>query len=200
MFTCTPDCRGVTVNMLRAHEIDGTSSESLTQATFDVYRNLLLLVDFFRQRIPGFSRCRLVDSEPEIQLRETRRMIGEYTIQADDVVGSRFPADTISVGGYFIDMHSAKDSGGHWVMVPGAFGIPYRAITSKDADNLFAAGRCISGAREAAAAYRVMATSMAMGQAAGIAAGLCIEKKCPSKNIDIRLLQSRLLETGMVLS
>jgi hypothetical protein len=199
MFTCTPGCTGVTVNMLRAHEVDGTSSESLTRATFDVYRNIVPLVEFFKKRIPGFSRCKLVDCDPEVQLRETRRIIGETTMQVEDVMERKFPSDTISVGGYFIDIHSAKDTGGQWVMVPGAFGIPYGAIVARDADNLLAAGRCISGTKEAAAAYRVMATSMAMGQAAGIAAALSIDMGCSARDLDTGSLRKRLLDTGMVI-
>jgi len=84
-------------------------------------------------------------------------------------------------------------------MTPGAFGIPYGALVAKDADNLLAAGRCISGSREAAAAYRVMATAMAMGQAAGTAAALCVEAGCPAGALDVRRLQERLLGAGMIL-
>jgi hypothetical protein len=200
MFTCTPGDRGVTVNMLRAHGADGTSSASLTRASFDVYRNLLPLVKFFRERVPGFKGCRLADCEPEIQLRESRRIVGEYVMEPGDVLERKFPDETIAVGGYFIDIHSSKDSGGKWVMVPGAFGIPYGSLVAKDADNLFAAGRCISGTREAAAAYRVMATSMAMGQAAGIAAAMCADGGLPARNLDTAKLKKRLEATGAVIA
>jgi len=200
MFTCTPKDSGVTVNMLRARDVDGTSSESLTRASFDVYRNVVPFVEFFRRRLPGFSRCRLVDCEPELQLRETRRIAGLTPMRTEDVLEGRFPRDTIAVGGYFMDIHSAKDSGGKWVMTPGAFGIPYGALVAKDADNLLAAGRCISGSREAAAAYRVMATSMAMGQAAGTAAALCADAGCTASDLDVGRLRERLLAAGMILS
>jgi hypothetical protein len=200
MFTCTPGCTGVTVNMLRARATDGTSSASLSRATFDLYRNVLPLVEFLRRRIPGFGGCRLMDCEPEVQLRETRRIVGEYALRVEDVTQKRFFEDTVAVGGYFIDIHSAKDTGGKWVMVPGAFGIPYRSILARDADNLLAAGRCIAGAKEAAAAYRVMATSMAMGQAAGIAAALCVDRESPARDLPYPALGKRLEATGMVLS
>jgi hypothetical protein len=172
MFTATPDDRGVVVNMLRALHVDGTRSESLTRATVDMYRNLVPLVEFFRRRIPGFARCSLCDSEPEIQLRETRRIEGEYTLTADDVTGGRFFEDTIAVGGYFIDIHSSTDSAGTWKLLEEPYGIPYRALLPRGVENVVAAGRCISGEREAAASYRVMATCMATGQAAGEAAAL----------------------------
>jgi hypothetical protein len=200
MFTCTPGCRGVTVNMLRARAADGTSSASLSRATFDLYRNVLALVEFLRQRVPGFDRCRLADCEPEVQLRETRRIVGEYAMQVEDVTQKRFPSDTAAVGGYFIDVHSARDTGGKWVMVPGAFGISYRSLVAREADNLLAAGRCISGSKEAAAAYRVMATSMAMGQAAGIAASLSLDRGLPARELDYGVLRRSLEATDMVVS
>ena len=71
---------------------------------------------------------------------------------------------------------------------------------AKDADNLFAAGRCISGVREAAAAYRVMATCMAMGQAVGIAASLCIKRGCAARYLNIEKLKRHLEDTGMILA
>ncbi len=172
MFTSTPDDRGVVVNMLRAHGVDGTRSESLSRATVDLYRSLVPLVEFFRERIPGFSRCSLCDSEPEIQLRETRRIGGDAILTADDVIEGRFFEDTIAVGGYFIDIHSSTDSAGIWKLLEKPYGIPYRALLPRGLENVIVAGRCISGEREAAASYRVMATCMATGQAAGEAAAM----------------------------
>ncbi len=172
MFTTTPDERGVVVNMLRARGVDGTRSESLSRATVDMYRNLVALVEFFRSRIPGFSRCSLCDSEPEIQLRETRRVVGDYSLTAEDVVGGRFFEDTIAVGGYFIDIHSSTDSAGTWKLLEKPYGIPDRSLLPQGIENVVVAGRCIAGEREAAASFRVMATCMATGQAAGEAAAL----------------------------
>jgi hypothetical protein len=200
MFTCTPDMKGVMVNMLRARGNDGMSSESLSSGSIDIYRNVLPLVDFFRRQVPGFSHCRLADCEPEILLRETQRICGEYSLKTRDVLEGKILEDTIALGGYFIDMHSSKNSGGNWTIVPRAFGIPYHSLVAKDADNLFAVGRCISGSREAIAASRVMATAMATGQAAGIAASLCIDDVCKAKALDISKLKKRLVETGMVLN
>ena len=199
MFTCTPSGSGVSVNMLRAHSVDGTSSDSLSKASFDVYRNVLPLVDFFRTKVPGFSQCRLMDCEPEIQLRETRRIVGGCSIEVDDIMQGLIPDDSVAMGGYFIDIHSAKDSGGTWEMIEGGYGIPYKALYAADADNLFAAGRCISGSTKAAGSYRVMATSMAMGQAVGTAAAICVEKSFSAKEIDIGQLQNRLESRGALL-
>lgn len=51
-----------------------------------------------------------------------------------------------------------------------ACGVPLRALQARDVDNVFLAGRCLSATHEAQAALRVIGTSMATGQAAGLAA------------------------------
>ena len=199
MFTSTPDDRGIVVNMLRGLHVDGKRSESLTEATIHLYRNLVPLVESFREIVPGFSRCTLCDAEPEIQLRETRRIIGDYTMVTEDVVEGKFPEDAIAVGGYFIDIHSSTDSAGTWKLLEKPYGIPYRALIPKSLDNVLVAGRCISGNREAAASYRVMATCMAMGQAAGTAAALASAAGGRVRDIDTKRLRDRLAEDKAIL-
>ena len=72
--------------------------------------------------------------------------------------------------------------------------IPYRSLYSDSIDNLLVAGRCISADKDAFASVRVQAPCMAMGQAAGTAAHLCIEYGCPVSGIDIRRLTDTLKE------
>ncbi len=199
MFTCTPGCSGVSVNMLRAHSVDGTNSTSLSRATVDLYRNVIPLFRFFKKKIPGFSDSRLCDCEPEIQLRETRSIEGEYTLTTDDVLKGRLFDDTVALGGYFIDIHSSHGTGGNWKMIDGSYGIPYRILVPKAIDNLLAAGRCVSGNREEAGSYRVMATCMAMGQAAGTAAALCLDTHKRPRDLDVKILQQTLRAEGAVL-
>ena len=200
MFTATPGGTGVVVNMLRARDADGTSSESLSRATVDLYTNLVPLVRFFRERIPGFERCTLCDAEPEVQLRETRRIVGDYTLTDEDVTEGRDFADSVAVGGYFIDIHSSTDSHGRWQLLERPYGIPYRTLLPQGLEGVLTAGRCISGTETAAASYRVMATCMAMGQAAGTAAALSSGTGKPPRELDPEKLRARLAEERAVVS
>lgn len=54
----------------------------------------------------------------------------------------------------------------------GTFDIPLRALMSQNSPNLFAAGRLVDGDGGGGSALRVMGTSFATGQAAGVAAAL----------------------------
>lgn len=198
MFTTMPNTNGVIVNMLRAHQVDCTSSHSLTRASIEMYRNVLHLIEGFKTHIPGFENCYLCDCEPEIQVRETRRIDGEYTLSFDDVMQGAAFTDSIAVGGYFIDIHSPTDAHGTWVRTDKGYGIPYRTMLPKRLENLLVTGRCISGTREASASYRVMATCMALGQAAGTAAALSLKEGCSFRSINVNLLRDILRDQEAV--
>ena len=74
--------------------------------------------------------------------------------------------------------------------------IPYRSLVPVGVDNLLVAGRCYSAEFHALGATRVIATSMSMGQAAGHAAGMCIEKRIAARELDGRELRARLVAEG----
>ncbi len=201
MFSVVPGTgrRAVVVNTLRGLFVDGTDSASLTRGTVQLYRNLPHLVEFFRERIPGFSRCYLADSDPEIQLRETRRIVGDYQLTAEDIYEGRIFDDTIGLGSYYIDVHSATDKTNRSELTDRAYGIPYRALLPRDVQGVIAAGRCISGTKEAAGSFRVMATCMATGQAAGTAAALAARHGRDPRSIDVSELREVLVRERVIL-
>ena len=204
MFTVTPDGTGVVINMLRARHVDGRDSKELTNASVQLNYNIEPLVRGFRQLLPGFENCFLCGGEMEIQLRETMRITGRYTMTLEDVMEQRAFDDSIALGGYFIDIHSPEDNAGDWRRTEGHYGIPYRSLLPVDVHGVVCAGRCISGTKEAAASYRVMATCMAMGQAAGNAAHLSAARgvllhEIPSGDIQALLReQNALFEVSRV--
>jgi hypothetical protein len=199
MFSVMPSTRAASINMLRAHHIDCTRSDSLSEATINCYRNCISLLEAFKAHIPGFENAYLCDCEPEILVRETRRIEGEYTLTADDTFAGRHFADQIALSGYFVDIHSSSDDKGQWIRTEKAFGIPYRCLLPRTVEQLLVAGRCISGSSEASASFRVMATCMAIGQAAGTAAALSCQNKVTPRNLDIRQLRMQLIEHNAIL-
>lgn len=71
--------------------------------------------------------------------------------------------------------------------------IPLSALIAKGFDNLYVAGRCAPGDRLANSAYRVKASCMAMGQAAGAAAATAVrENNTVSRGCDINSIKSLL--------
>lgn len=171
-------------------------SESITEAVVHLRRNLPSLVAFFRKYVPGFANSYAVEAEPDVLLRETRRIIGDYILNVGDVMeGRQFP-DSIALGSYYIDVHNAGDPGNACVLSGTTYGIPYRCLLPRKVEGLLAAGSCISGTHEAAGSFRVMATCMATGEAAGTAAAVAVEEGITPRALDAARLRRRLLAQG----
>lgn len=191
----------VLINCTRVQGVDGTDVEDLTVAEEEGRRQVLLLEQFFRTRIPGFARASVSAVGSQIGVRETRRIAGEYSLTMDDVLEGRRFDDTIARSGYPIDIHDPSGKGltFGWIRGEGAYDIPYRSLLSKDCSNLLAAGRCISTTHEALATTRLTPSCMATGQAAGTAAAMASLQHISPHDLEIAGLQSELLKNDAIL-
>jgi ribulose 1,5-bisphosphate synthetase/thiazole synthase len=182
--------------------VDSTDALSLTRAEMELRRQALITVQFLKKYVPGFESAYLIDVAPQVGVRETRRIIGEYVLTEEDVLeGRRFP-DVVAKGSHPADIHSPDDPKKvihlH-VKDGGSYDIPYRCLVPKKVDSLLVAGRCASASHEAMGSARVVGTCMAMGQAAGTAAALCVVDHVVPRLLDVGRLQKRLVEQGAVL-
>lgn len=185
------------VNMTRVQEIDPTNAWDLTRAEFEAREQIFTIVDFLKANIPGFAHARLITSGSRIGIRESRRIIGDYVLTADDITNSRRFPDAIARSAYPIDIHSMNDQGTdkHVFLEDGAFyEIPYRCLVPLNIENLLVAGRCISTSSEANASIRVSPNCMAFGQAAGTAAALSLQQNVLPRNLDTSLLRKVLID------
>ncbi|MBE6651263.1 MAG: FAD-dependent oxidoreductase [Ruminococcaceae bacterium] len=158
-------------------------------------------VEILKKYIPGFENCYLLETSPKIGRRESRRIKGLYTMTSEDVRVQRQFDDVIAQACYQIDIHNPTDSGSTIVRVPEGshYDIPFRSLVPCNCDNLLVAGRCISATHEALAAVRVQHICMAMGQAAGTAAAMCVESGIKPSELDVTALKSLLTEQGAIL-
>jgi len=135
--------------------------------------------------------------------RETRRLVGDYVLTQNDVEsGTLFP-DRVSYGGWPLDVHHPRGifSGeeGPFDFNPRVpiYTIPFRSLYSKNIDNLLFAGRNMSVSHVALGTVRVQGTLAPLGQAAGTAAAMCIERKTTPRTLcrrHIEDLQQTLLK------
>lgn len=196
----TPHPGVITVHMTRIPNVDATDPHQLTQAELEGRRQVQEYHRFLRDLVPGFERSVLVATSPAIGVRESRRVIGDYRLTREDVLGSRRFADEIALCGAPIEDHAAGPDT-RWTYVPdsGVYGIPYRCLLPSEVEGMLVAGRCFSATHDAHASARSMATCMAMGQAAGTAAALAVASGTTPRSIDIGVLRSRLAEDGALL-
>lgn len=186
------------VNMTRVTRQDATTTAGLTRGETEGRRQVFQVVEFLRRRVPGFARIELLQTGTQVGVRETRRILGDYTLTARDVVtGASFP-DSVARGAYPIDIHSPSGAELEAVrMPPGtSYDIPFRCLLPQGVSNLLVAGRCISADHEALASARISATAMALGQAAGTAAALAVREGVSPQQISIARLQAALGDAG----
>ena len=110
--------------------------------------------------------------------RESRRFIGDYVLNQNDIVNQTDFYDGVCTGGWSLDIHDpegvyGKDSTSKFGAVHGLYNIPYRIMYSKDVKNLFLLGRIVSATHVALGSLRVMQTLGSMAEAVGCAAYLC---------------------------
>ena len=190
------------VNTTRVQRLDGTDVGDLTKAEIEGRRQVMQLMEFFRNRLPGFADCVLLDTAATIGVRETRRIVGEYTLTLDDLKTGRDFEDVVALCGYPVDIHSPTDAGGgvdEDLQTANAYQIPYRCLVPLDCEQLLVAGRSVSSTHEALGAIRVMPPAFAMGQAAGTAAALCLAEGVTPRMLDTAKLQAALLADGAYL-
>jgi hypothetical protein len=198
LFFATPHEREVSVNSTRVTRVLGADVWDLSYAEWCSRRQMRQIAAFLRRYVPGFQDSYVVQSGVQIGVRETRRVLGDYQLDADDVLGARKFDDAIARGAYPVDIHNPKGSGTLLKRLPPgeAYDIPLRCLLPKNTERLIVAGRCISGTHEAHSSYRVMPIVMGTGQAAGVCAALAARKNAPVRAIPADEVQRELLRQG----
>ncbi len=130
--------------------------------------------------------------------RESRRLMGDVRLSKEDVVGKRQFPDGIVPSTWSIDLHYAKKQyakkfpDNPFISVAEfdsrvdrlyGYPIPYRCFYSRNVDNLFMAGRCISVTHEALGTVRVMKTCGMMGEVVGKASSICALHECWPRDV-----------------
>ena len=161
-------------------------AEAITAATVRARREIFAIVRALARK--GGNRwrgLRVVATAEQLAHRAARRIHGRYTLTADDLVaGRRFP-DAVADCSFGIDVHGVSRAANKTLPAgnPSAmketqpYQIPLRACRSKDMDNLYMAGRCISGDFLAQASYRVTGPAVAMGEGVANALFKCRERQ-----------------------
>jgi hypothetical protein len=174
MFWSMPwDPTRVTINGTRIPGLNATRGGELGLAEAIGRRQAWELAAFFRRYVPGFAHSSLLQTGPQVGVRETRRIVGRATLTEADVLSSRQPEDSVVFCSYPIDVHQPDGTGSDFDLSDDyCYGIPLGCLLPADLPDLIAAGRCISATHEAAGSFRVMSTCMNLGEAAGTAVGL----------------------------
>lgn len=188
------------VNMVRIAAVDPTDPWQLTQAEIEGRRQALEYHRFLKERVPGFENSCVTSLGTQIGVRESRRILGDYRLSRKDVLEGRHFSDGVALCAWPLEEHHPqKETRLEYLPDGHTYAIPYRCLLPQGIEGLLVAGRCLSADHEAHASVRVMAQCMAMGQAAGIAAGLAIQGQSSPRDVNIEELCARLRAAGAIL-
>lgn len=178
---------GIDAGQLSAGEVEGR------RQCWDVF-------EFIRAVTPGFEKSYIVEIAPQIGIRETRRVKGEAMVSEDDILECRDFPDAIGVQGWPVEAHIAGDVKFVFARKPRGFNqLPYRMVVPLGVENLLVAGRCASMTHEGQSSARVTGPCFVMGQAAGTAAALALQKGVLPRALEIKGLQEALERDGVYL-
>jgi len=192
-----------------AYGIDLTDAQSLTQAEMEI-RSVQIpgIYKFLKKYAPGFENSILLETAPLIGTRESRRIVGQYTLTGEDVMANKEFDNSIGRCGRAMNVHSSgggsqdKPRGGQqWIEQPKptGFGIPYPILVPQKINNLLVGGRCVSVDRNALGSLRGEPTCMITGEAAGEAAAMCAASGVAPKDLDVKELQKKLIAHNVIL-
>lgn len=130
--------------------------------------------------------------------RESRRLLGDVILTQEDIAEKREFKDGCVPSTWSIDLHYPKKEYAkkfpdnpfisiavHDRNIDRTYGypVPYRCFYSRNIENLFMAGRCISVTHEALGTTRVMRTCGMMGEVVGKAATVCAARDCTPREV-----------------
>ena len=157
--------------MMFDHQLPDLSSESFSRAEHAAREAAHDYVALLRQHVPGFEKAYLIQTGPQIGIRESRHPEARYKLTQEDLDLGRQRPDGVAKAAWPMEDHSIagkpiyRSIGGE-----GFVDIPLDCLRAKKVDNLFLAGRTIGSDDHAYTSIRVMGTAFATGEAAGRAA------------------------------
>lgn len=182
--------------------VNGADAVQLSRGEIEGRRQIADAFDLLRTYVPAFANAYLIDIAPQLGIRETRRIMGDYILTEADVLDCASFPDTIGVNGWPVEDHVAGDVRFKWQKAPESRGfnhLPFRMLLPRGIDNLLVAGRCASMTHGGQSAARVSGACFAMGEAAGVAAAMAASRKRRCRDIEVPVLQRRLEENGAYL-
>ncbi len=189
-------------NTTRVIKLNPTDPFDVTRAEIIAREQVFELMSFLRENTESFKNAELLSIAPDIGVRESRMIKGEYILTGEDLVACKKFEDSIAAGNYDIDIHNPSGTGtSHYFFPDGEYyTIPYRSLIPTGVTNMLVAGRCISCDHEAQASIRIMPIVCTIGEAAGVAVACAKEQGiCSMTEVDTARLRGYLLENGAVI-
>lgn len=183
-------------------DVDGTDPDHLTKAQLEGRRRIYRQLRFYKKYMKGFENAYIAEVAPMVGVRETRNIVAEYVLTAEDLLCRHKFEDAICQSNYPVDIHGKSlnfqsygkpiDDGKPY------YEIPFRSLVVKGIDNLLVAGRCLGAEFLAQSSLRVQHSCRASGEAAGIGAAFALDKKVLPRELDGKEVRAEMEKRGAV--
>ncbi|HEY8782498.1 MAG TPA: FAD-dependent oxidoreductase [Mucilaginibacter sp.] len=184
--------------------LSALKADELTKAEIEGRRQAFIFEEFFQQEVPGYQHAKIIGLSNQIGVRETRRVYGEHRLTKEECMAANVPGDSVLLCGAPIEDHregKGSETETVWQYIPnsGVYGVPYGTLVPKGSQTVWVVGRCFSATHDAHASCRSMAQTMAMGQAAGLAAVQSLVRDEAASQVDVKVLRESLYKQGCIL-
>lgn len=192
-------CNATRVIGADGRELNPLVRADLTEAEIEGRLQVRDYVRFIRAHVRGCEEAWLNDTGVQVGVRQSRQIEGVATLANEDVVGARKVPGAIARSPWPIELHAGDKPRLAWVMRD-YYEVPWECFVPRRGEGLVAAGRCLSAQHEAMASARVTAQCFAYGQAAGLAAAICVRDRIAPRALPGVELRAQLRRRGAELA
>lgn len=196
-------------NIGHIFDTDPLNPESVTAAMVWGRKSMLEYIRFYNNYVPGCEKATLVGTGSILGVRESRRIVCDYMLNVNDFRARANFDDEIGRYHYPVDIHIMntdpeelkrfeEEYATMRYQKGESYGIPLRSLIPAGFSNAFVAGRCMGTDRQMEASIRVQPGCYIVGQAAGTAAAMAVDKQ-DSRSVNARALQRELIKGGAYL-
>ena len=144
-----------------------------------------------------------------LNVRESRRILGDYVVTFDDVLHERVFPDTVcrwrsNYDTHFPNSASQSDRAQDWTTILGLWrkpivgSIPYRSLLPRGLEGILVSAMAYSCDHDALVGGRMQSDLEHLGEAAGVAAAMASRLDVPPRQIPIERLQEELVRLGVL--
>ena len=140
------------LNLVHMKGIDCTDVNDLTKAEMQGRRETLYALEALKAVVPGFENAKLRNFGMTLGCRDSRKIIGRYSLTENDVKNEARFKDSIGILPEFLDGYNV-------LILPTTgryFQLPYGCLVPQSVDNLLEADRCVAGDKISHSAMRNM--------------------------------------------
>ena len=186
LWFLTPEEDVIHFNTTRIIKKSAVNGIELSEAEIEGRRQIRQFVDFLRRYVPGFEQARIHSIAHHVGVRESRRILGLVYQTAEDFKQAAKYPDGVVKANYPIDIHNPSGTGTviHDMKPDDWYEIRYGTLVPRNSRNLLMGCRSISLDHALHSSARVMPPVCSIGQAAGMAAALCVKKDIAPAELD----------------